>query len=373
MIQNLRLISINIKIWQSFGFIYKKSNWKFSLFIIVPILLNIFEILYLLENYRNLETVILSSFMTAILSNSIFRSVAVVLNEKGFIKFHQEIEKIFREAENRNDITTLKTLNEVGVKADKFTKFSLCLGGVGAIVAVIAPFLLNSRELPYRVSIPGIDVGQSPYYEIIYSIEVFLIMPFMYVSYVPFTTLFINYLMFGIGCLRILQSKLENVVDSSKDAEEIYADINVCIRYHNQIIRFSENLSSLTSLVNLVEFFLFSLMLCVLLFFVYIVDNTTHQINAVMYIGSLLYVVLLSYWHANEFSYESLKVAEAAYNSDWTICNSKIKKNILMIIIRSQNALQIYAGGMYPMTLQTFQSVLSATYSYFSVLNGISK
>nr|AOE48084.1 putative odorant receptor OR18 [Scaeva pyrastri] len=338
---------------------------------IIPILFNISEFIYLIVNWGNVETLILSSFMTAILFNSIFRIVSVLLNQKDFVKFIEDIQDWFQETENQRDIASLRVLNAVAVKADTFSKLSLFLGSVGGVMTIIVPLCMNSKELPYPVWIPTVDVYQSPCYEIIFAAQVLFVMPFIIVTYIPFTNLFINYLMFGIGSLQILQNKLENVIDSTKDFEQIDRDLEYCIQYHNKIIRFCDTLSTLLSLTNLMEFLMFSLMLCVLLFFILIVDSYMLQINAAIYIGSIFYVVLLSYWHANEFSYESLKVAEAAYNSNWTICNSKIKKSILIMILRSQNALQISAGGMYPMTLETFQSLLSASYSYFTVLNGM--
>ncbi|XP_054082475.1 odorant receptor Or2-like [Zeugodacus cucurbitae] len=42
-------------------------------------------------------------------------------------------------------------------------------------------------------------------------------------------------------------------------------------------------------------------------------------------------------------------------------------------IIKSENPLQITAGGLYPMTMENFQAILRISYSYFSLLQGVSQ
>ncbi|XP_037825042.1 odorant receptor Or2-like [Lucilia sericata] len=79
---------------------------------------------------------------------------------------------------------------------------------------------------------------------------------------------------------------------------------------------------------------------------------------------------ILSYWHTNEFSSESVKIADAVYSIDWTSSSVEVRKCVLILLVRCQTSLTISAGGVYPMTLEAFQVLLNAAYTYFNMARG---
>lgn len=88
--------------------------------------------------------------------------------------------------------------------------------------------------LPYDIYIPMIDHLKSPLYEILYTLQFFISMPFVLITYVPFTNLFITWLIFGISMLQILRYKLETL--PSDDNEEMLKQLKGLIRFHHKII-----------------------------------------------------------------------------------------------------------------------------------------
>uniref|UniRef100_A0A1I8Q2M8 Uncharacterized protein n=2 Tax=Stomoxys calcitrans TaxID=35570 RepID=A0A1I8Q2M8_STOCA len=112
-------------------------------------------------------------------------------------------------------------------------------------------------------------------------------------------------------------------------------------------------------------------MLCVLMTSFLLLDNLMSRLASCIYTICLLYALFLEYWHANEISSESLKIADAAYNINWNKSSTEVRKCIQILILRSQTPLKIRAGGIFPMTLEAFQSLLNATYTYFTMLRGM--
>lgn len=97
------------------------------------------------------------------------------------------------------------------------------------------------------------------------------------------------------------------------------------------------------------------------------------------------------------------RVAEAVYNVPWYEAGTRFRKTLLIFLMQTQHPmevgghlgafhlrviartvihfhsgccalhfiLQIRVGNVYPMTLAMFQSLLNASYSYFTMLRGV--
>lgn len=88
---------------------------------------------------------------------------------------------------------------------------------------------------------------------------------------------------------------------------------------------------------------------------------------------------------------QSLEIGDSLYyNSAWLDFDQSVKKKIILILARAQRPLaviciirferllidrflllQIKIGNVYPMTLEMFQSLLNASYSYFTLLRRV--
>nr|AID61211.1 odorant receptor [Calliphora stygia] len=368
MYYDLALFHCNVKIWKYIGFIEFKNKYRTTPIIAIVFLTIFCQITNFLFIWHDLSALVMNSFMTAILANSLVRILIVMKNQNAFIEFMRGIESWYKEAEITNDIVAWSILKEVPKRTVAISKFSLIFGGSGGVLTAFVPMLMGQRTHPYSVYIFGVDALKSPLYEIIYFIQMFIIIPFIITAYIPFTNLFISWLIFGINILKILRKKFEQM-PVVNDREQLKC-LKALIKYHKRIIRFGQTLEGLVSFVCLVEFVLFTLMLCVLLVCILLVDTTMLRVTTVIYILCILYALFLSYWHANEFSSESVLIADAVYSIDWINSSVEVRKCVLILLVRCQTSLKISAGGMYPMTLEAFQALLNAAYTYFNMLRG---
>ncbi|XP_037941058.1 odorant receptor Or2-like [Teleopsis dalmanni] len=312
---DLKLFSINVKLWKVMGILESKSYKRAVAITALPIVM-IFGVFY---------------------------------------DGDPELSKILREGIRR---------------ANKISKYGLIITSIACFGTTLYPLLLENRKLPIKISVPGINVLESPFYEIIYFVEYFLIGPWALCTYIPFTNLFISWIIFGIVFLRCLQQKLSKLGDMNND--DMLRILRDCVKMHKWIIRYHEHLNELVSFVNLVELLFSGLMVCVLLVFITASKSWMIKFHGSIYIFGCLYTLFLSYWHANEFSLESEKVAESVYGINWMNGSKKLTKCIVIMMSRSQQSLQFRAGNWCPMTLETFQALLNASYSFFTLMQRFS-
>ncbi|KAL9921929.1 odorant receptor 10-like [Glossina fuscipes fuscipes] len=336
MYYRLPLFGVNVKGWLYFGYIGKRNQGIKCLLLLNAILTLVAGILLYIKT-DDITNVIRDMFKTAILFNSLVRILFVIRNQEDFVKFMEGIESWYQEFKDDNDDMALEILNRLPKYTKFVTTFGLSFGSVGAVAAGITAVLWHTHIFP--IYIPAFDAFESPLIEIINLWQSVTIVPFIMSAYILFTNLFISWLMFGIGLLEILCKKFEQM-SSANDAERL-RNLKYLIRYHKRIIRYGQKLEDLVALISMVELILFTVMLCFLFVFFLITDNFVDQVATFIYIFSIFYVLFISYWHTNAFSAESLKIPDAAYGIDWAESGPEARKCLLILISRSQSALQV--------------------------------
>lgn len=94
--------------------------------------------------------------------------------------------------------------------------------------------------------------------------------------YIPYTSLIVALIMFGIVRCKALQHRLRLVSArhpfGDRDNRRLAAEIVDCIRYQQSIIEYMDHINELTTMVFLFELLAFSALLCALLFLLIIVS-----------------------------------------------------------------------------------------------------
>nr|QGW50350.1 odorant receptor 22 [Chouioia cunea] len=84
----------------------------------------------------------------------------------------------------------------------------------------------------------------------------------------------------------------------------------------------------------------------------------------------MVYVVqlYLCQWTPDHLFDESLAVSTAAYFASVYWMPRRMGKHLLTIIARAQHPVQITAGGFVNLSLQSFGSMLTSAFSFFTLL-----
>ncbi|XP_055691121.1 odorant receptor Or2-like [Lutzomyia longipalpis] len=373
-VDEIPFVSFSVKVWKIMGFLYSPGfNIQRYFCLSINIVLNIFQFAYLCTE-KKLDKLILNGYFTVLYFNSIIRVFVVLKNQKKFENCIQKLTNLYNNIEMHGDDYTVNILQSIGSRAYKFSIINHCLAITTGTSFLIYPVFTKMADLPYGLYIPGLNVTDRSTYYALFAYEV-LVTPPGASLYIPFSNLFISFLLFYIVLIRILRYHIDNIMQHDEDTEQderiVMKKLKIAIRYHQNLITFVDEFNSLVTNVCFIELIFFVMLLCALLFVLNIVELFPQICLSCLYIVLIMTQLYTVYWSANELTYESLKIHQTLYNCQWYNMSEKCKNLLIIFMIRASRPLEISAGNIYPLTLQMFQSLLNVSYSYFTVLRRI--
>uniref|UniRef100_A0A182NZ91 Uncharacterized protein n=1 Tax=Anopheles dirus TaxID=7168 RepID=A0A182NZ91_9DIPT len=362
------LISVNVRVWRFWSFILV-HNWKRYISIIPVTVLNVFMFADLYRTWGNFEEVIINAYFAVLYFNAVLRTLILVCNREKYESFLSDTATIYDEIYSLKDETITKLVKKYTKRSRMLSFSNLVLGTVISSCFVTFPLFAGQRRLPYGMFIPGVDSFASPQYEILYVVQAVLTC-IGCCMHVPYTSFFACSTLFGLVQIKTLQHQLRTFKSGTLKggADALKRKLEKLVENHLRIVAYVKEINDLVTYICLIEFASFGLILCALLFLLNVIDDMAQGVIIVAYIFAMLSQIFAFYWHSNEVREESMKIAEAAYSGPWVEVENSIKKQLLLIIIRAQRPLEITVGNLYPMTLEMFQSLLNASYSYFTIL-----
>ncbi|XP_014480072.1 PREDICTED: odorant receptor 2a-like [Dinoponera quadriceps] len=175
------------------------------------------------------------------------------------------------------------------------------------------------------------------------------------------------------GQIDILHCWLAELVveGTGKKSGSVVSMIPKIIRKHQKIIRLSENIVSMYSLIALVHFISNVIIICLVGFL--FITATGNSDTAGKIVRSLTYCVTnvegFIFRCAGEYLMNKSKaIGHAAYDTAWCDMQPKHCRILLFIILRSQKQLTLTVGKLMDLSLQTFASIMNCAASYLTVL-----
>ncbi|EAT42450.1 AAEL006005-PA [Aedes aegypti] len=365
------IISINARVWRFWSFILKHDYMRYiSIIPVTAMTVLMFTDLY--RAWGNIGEVIINAYFAVLYFNAVLRVLILVHYHEEYESFLEKIADVYREIISMPDEKTKEMVQLFTKRARVMSVSNLGLGAFISACFVVYPLFTGERRLPYGMHIPGVNKFESPLYEILYVMQAVLTFPGC-CMYIPFTSFFASTSLFGLIQIKSLQYRLENFKQNGtgKSNKEQRSQLEAIISDHQRVIAYVGELNGLVTYICLVELLSFGMMLCALLFLLVIIEHYAQLIIVVSYIFMIISQIFAFYWHANEVREESMAIGEAAYSGPWIELDQASKKKLLLVILRSQVPLEISVGNVYPMTLEMFQSLLNASYSYFTLLKRV--
>ncbi|EZA58248.1 ObirOr5-C1 [Ooceraea biroi] len=143
-----------------------------------------------------------------------------------------------------------------------------------------------------------------------------------------------------------------------------------CAMHNNLIYNFTREIQDIFGTIIFFQFLSNCLIICLIAFNV---SQMKVYIPEVL-IGMLTYMCCMTYqififcWHGNELHLHSLRLALAAYSSNWFAGTEGFKRSLQIVMVRSQRPLTMSAGNIMLLSLDTFVQILRMSYSIFTVL-----
>ncbi|XP_320874.4 odorant receptor 56a isoform X1 [Anopheles gambiae] len=140
-----------------------------------------------------------------------------------------------------------------------------------------------------------------------------------------------------------------------------------CIKRQASLVSFTRELEQLTRAAVFLDFVVFSVLLCALLFEASMTPSGVQVFIDVCYITTMTTILFLYYWHANEIHACADRLSMSAYKSDWYRYDRGTNRMLQIFILYSNRPLKMHAFFI-SMSLDTFLAILRASYSYFTIL-----
>uniref|UniRef100_A0A240SWV3 Odorant receptor n=1 Tax=Glossina morsitans morsitans TaxID=37546 RepID=A0A240SWV3_GLOMM len=369
MFEEIPLIYMNVKILKFWSFLFEK-NWRRYLCLPATTFLVFTQFVYMFKTKEGIDSIIRNSYMLVLWFNTILRAYIMIYDNDKYQQVIHELVELFYDLKKSKDDYVKDLLLEVNSKGIIMARGNLFLGLLTCIGFGVYPSLAVDRVLPFGSIIPGINEYSSPFYELWYIFEM-CITPIGCCMYIPYTSLIVSFILFGVVMSKTLQHRLRTLHRIANQPKLIHAEIISCIKYQKRIINFIEAVNGLCTFIFLLEFLAFGALLCALLFLLIIVNSSGQAIIVCAYIIMILAQISALYWYANELRQENFAIAAAAYETDWFTYDTIVQKDILLVILRAQKPCSIKVGNFYPMTMELFQSLLNASYTYFTLLKRV--
>ncbi|SPP73110.1 odorant receptor 43a [Drosophila guanche] len=366
------LVGINVRIWRYVAVLYPTpaTNWRKFAFVLPVCAMNVMQFFYLLRMWGDLPAFILNLFFFAAIFNALMRTWLVIIKRHEFEAFLEQLHGLYQWIhECSGDEYSRSLLLQAEREAHRLAVCNLCASFLDVVGALVLTLFKEERVHPFGVALPLLDMSRSPVYEVAYLLQ--LPTPLLLSAlYMPFVSVFAGFALFGRAMLRILVHKLSLIVGQGTD-HRMLVDLISCIRFYIAVMGYVKNFNELVNLIVAVEAVIFGSIISSLLFCLNIITSPTQTIIIVMYILTMLYVMYTYYNRANDLVIENSLVAQAVYNVPWYEGSIYFRKTLLVFLMQTQCPLEIRVGNVYPMTLAMFQSLLNASYSYFTMLRGV--
>ncbi|XP_067210042.1 odorant receptor 10-like isoform X1 [Linepithema humile] len=187
-------------------------------------------------------------------------------------------------------------------------------------------------------------------------------------AYVGNDSLFLTITLHVCGQMELLGIEFRKFAVETKN---IKMDLLKLTTRHCYLLSHAQQLADAISVILLTQLFCSSILICIIGFQFILALKV---VDVVMIIkASIALITFLSQLFAYSVVGEYLKsqteeIAYSIYCSNWHCLSSKFMKNILFIIVRSQQPVTFMAGRYLVVNLQTYMSILETSFQYLSIL-----
>ncbi|XP_076759016.1 odorant receptor 4-like [Xylocopa sonorina] len=186
---------------------------------------------------------------------------------------------------------------------------------------------------------------------------------------------------------RILQHRFTKLCDmdyemSEKDqkltlrnhTDRCYRKLNGYVRQHQALIEFSKKLENVYTMISFLQVLIFSVLICLFGYQILLADAPAARrtIFILLLIGAMFLLFMFTY-SCGDVIEQSNGVAVGAYSTLWAITSMNnsgkmLRKDLIMVIARSRQVCCLTANGFFPVSLETYTSILSTAVSYFTLI-----
>ncbi|KAF3054597.1 Odorant receptor 024 [Nylanderia fulva] len=302
------------------------------------------------------------------------KATVVLVRRKSIISLVQLLMKAPYKPQDEDEMV-------IQAKCDEFIKscsIKYLLLVISSVTGMTIGSMLNVMQghLPLRIWLPY-DINASPVFWII-SIQQIISTIFAAIINTGTETLIFGLSLQTCAQFEIYENRLRKLVTSkiasylkhlpASSNNEKLIEISECIHHHLCIYKFAKTINIIFNQVLFVQFFGSILILCTSVYYVSTHMMEVKSATLIIYTFGMFVQIYILCWCGNEVMLKSMSVGNAIYHMDWPLLAASEKKELLIIMIRSTVPIKFTSSFLITLSLQSFGSILKASYSAFNVL-----
>ncbi|EFN89562.1 Putative odorant receptor 13a [Harpegnathos saltator] len=181
-------------------------------------------------------------------------------------------------------------------------------------------------------------------------------------------SLFLAIMLHVCGQVQLLRVEFVNFgVESSNPSEEF----SKILTRHQHLLDQASLLADTISFVLMVQLLISCVLICIIGFQLILALKVGDMIMIfkTLTVQTTLLTQMFAYSYVGDYmKYQIEEIAHAIFSSNWYWLSFKLMRNILFVIVRSQQPIQLMAGKFLVVNMQTFMSIIKTSLSYLSVL-----
>ncbi|XP_052863139.1 odorant receptor 4-like [Anopheles cruzii] len=192
-----------------------------------------------------------------------------------------------------------------------------------------------------------------------------------------FDCLFATLAMHITGLFKLLNLEVDQMsveLRAGVDAKQMRQTFKRIVLKHKTYLSLIDRLEDAFSFYMILQFLTSSIVLCVVLYELTTVFGWNDAtIKTATYLPGAIIQLYVFCWYAQEMTEESAMVADHIYNIPWYLGDTKQQKMFLTLMVKAQKPAGVTAGKFYLITLHSFQRIIRASYSYFTLLKTVNQ
>ncbi|XP_032669874.1 odorant receptor 24a-like [Odontomachus brunneus] len=233
---------------------------------------------------------------------------------------------------------------------------------------------VSSRHFPVKIQFPFEQAEQSPIYELLFII-LFVHGMANTCTIATLDTLIASLVLHASGQIDIICHELRKISGDATFYESSMWRIGMLVERHNRVIKFSDKIHQISSIVTLM------LVICntlIIVYFGFLIVISVHGDTSIgllvkaAFSCSVILTEIFIFCFAGEYlSFKSTSIADAAYDSLWYDIPPNQSRMMSLMIMKSQREITLTAGGLANLSLETFTTIMKTSASYVSVMLAI--
>ncbi|EDW65846.1 odorant receptor 19a [Drosophila virilis] len=150
------------------------------------------------------------------------------------------------------------------------------------------------------------------------------------------------------------------------------AQMIACIEDHKTILQLVNTMENSVSFACFIQFVCTATSLCSLSFFAFYVEMSLLKMLHLFFM--LLAIIIETFivcYASEQVTHEGEQMAHAIYACNWINQSVQFRRNLLLMLMRSQRPIGIVAVKTLPVRMRTLVAVIKGAYTMFSLLNEV--